>query len=68
MNNKENHKYELIRTVIKNRQELKYRQERLQHNIYAGVCQKSLLAQRKVIFNLQLEIQAIEYKLKHNLK
>jgi len=67
MDNKENHKYELIKTVITKRQELKYKQERL-YNIDAGVCQKSLLAQRKVIFNLQLEIQAIEYKLKHNLK
>jgi len=68
MDNKENHKYELIRTVITKQQELKYKQERLQYNIYAGVCQKSLLAQRKVIFNIQLEIQAIEYKLKHNLR
>ena len=68
MDNKENYKYELIKTVITKRQELKYKQERLQYNIYAGVCQKSLLAQRKVIFKLQLDIQKIEHKLKHNLK
>ena len=68
MDNNESHKYELIRTVISQRQELKYRQERLQYNIYAGVCEKSILAQRKIIFKLQHEIQRIEYKLKHNLK
>jgi len=68
MDNKEIHKYELIRTVILNKQELKYRQERLQYNIYAGVCEKSILSQRKIIFKLQHEIQRIEYKLKHNLR
>lgn len=68
MDDKEIHKYELIRTVILNKQELKYRQERLQYNIYAGVCEKSILAQRKIIFKLQHEIQRIEYKLKHNLR
>jgi len=68
MNDNEGHKYEIIRKVILNRQELKHKQERLQYNIYAGVCQKSILAQRKVIFKLQHEISRLEYKLKHNLK
>jgi len=64
---KEQHKYELIRTVIEKRQELKYRQDRLNYNIYAGVCQKSIFNKRKVVFELQLKIQQIEYKLKDNL-
>lgn len=67
MDSKEQHKHELIRTIIEKRYELKHKQKRLNYNIYAEVCQKSLLAKRKTIFELQLQAQQIEYELKHNL-
>lgn len=33
----------------------------------AGVCNKSKLAQRKVIFMLKIQIDHLEYKLQHNI-
>ena len=65
--NKEEHKQQLIENIIEKRQELRHRKDRLESNILAGICQKSILAQTKVIFTLEIQICHLEYKLKHNL-
>ena len=33
----------------------------------AGVCKKSILVQRKVIFMLEIQIDCLEYRLQHNI-
>lgn len=66
INNKE-YRQQLLEIIYEKIQELKHRQNRLNDNILAGTCHKSLLAQRKVIFNLQLQIDSLEYKYQHNL-
>lgn len=65
--NKEKYKQQLIENIIENRQELKYRKERPEENMLAEVCNKSILAQRKVIFMLEIQINFLEYKLQHEL-
>lgn len=66
INNKE-YRQQLLEIIYEKIQELKHRQNRLNDNILAGTCHKSILAQRKVIFNLQLQIDSLEYKYQHNL-
>ena len=65
--NKEKYKQQLIEKIAEKEQELQHRKKRLEENILAGVCNKSILAQRKVIFMLELEIDCLEYKLQHNI-
>ena len=48
--NKEIYKQQLIEKIDEKRQELQHRKERLIENMLARVCNKSILAQRKVIF------------------
>lgn len=36
-------------------------------NLLAGVCKKSILAQRKSIFMLEIQIDCLEYRLQHNI-
>ena len=68
MNNKNNeYRQKLNKIIIAKRQELAHRQNRLNSNIFAGICHKSILAQRKTIFYLELQINSLEYKLQHNL-
>ena len=66
IDNKE-YRQQLLEIIYEKIQELKHRQNRLNDNILAGTCHKSILAQRKVIFNLQLQIDSLEYKYQHNL-
>ncbi len=57
MNNENNeYRQKLTKIIIAKRQELRHRQNRLNNNILAGVCHKSIVAQRKTIFYLQLQI------------
>ena len=65
--NKETYKQQLIDKIIEKRQELKRRKEKLEENILVGVCNKSILAQRKIIFMLKIQIDCLEYKLQHNI-
>ncbi len=67
--NSKTHEYRqnLIEIITTKTQELEYRQKRLEQNIFAGVCHKSIIAQRKTIFYLQSQIDGLEYKLQHNL-
>ena len=65
--NKEKDKKQLIEKIAEKEQELQHRKRRLEENILAGVCNKSILAQRKVIFMLELEIDCLEYRLQHNI-
>ncbi len=65
MNNE--YRQKLNKIIIAKRQELRHRQNRLNNNILAGVCHKSIIAQRKTILYLQLQIESLEYKLQHNL-
>ena len=65
--NKEKYKQQLIEKIAEKEQELQHRKRRLEENILAGVCNKSILAQRKVIFMLELEIDCLEYRLQHNI-
>ena len=68
MNNGNNeYRQKLNEIIIEKRQELEHRQNRLNNNIFAGTCHKSILAQRKTIFYLELQINSLEYKLQHNL-
>ena len=48
-------------------QELQHRKRRLEENTLAGVCNKSILAQRKDILMLELELDCLEYELQHNI-
>ena len=65
--NKEKYKQQLIEKIAEKEQELQHRKRRLEENILAGVCNKSILAQRKVIFMLELEIDCLEYRIQHNI-
>ena len=65
--NKEIYRQQLIRKIDEKRQELQNRKERLIENMLAGVCNKSILAQRKVIFMLEIQIDRLEYKLQHDI-
>ena len=65
--NKETYRQQLIEKIDEKRQELQHRKERLIENMLAGVCNKSILAQRKVIFMLEIQIDHLEYKLQHNI-
>ena len=65
--NKEKYKQQLIEKIAEKEQELQHRKRRLEENILVGVCNKSILAQRKVIFMLELEIDCLEYRLQHNI-
>ena len=65
--NKEKYKQQLIEKIAEKEQELQHRKRRLEENILAGVCNKSILAQRKVIFMLELEIDCLEYRLQHDI-
>ena len=69
--NKEKYKQQLIEKImdqiIEKEQELQHRKRRLEENILAGVCNKSILAQRKNILMLKLELYCLEYELQHNI-
>ena len=69
--NKEIYKQQLIEKITEKiaekEQELQHKKRRLEENILAEVCQKSILAQRKVIFILEIQLNNLEYKLQHNL-
>ena len=65
--NNEKYKQQLIEKIAEKEQELQHRKRRLEENILAGVCNKSILAQGKVIFMLELEIDCLEYRLQHNI-
>ena len=68
MNNKNNeYRQKLNEIIIEKRQELEHRQNRLNNNLFAGICHKSIIAQRKVILYLEIQINNLEYKLQHNL-
>ena len=75
---KEIYKQQLIEKIMEQitekEQELQHRKRRLEENILAGVCNKSILAcnksilaQRKDIFMLELELDCPEYELQHNI-
>ena len=69
--NKEKYKQQLIEKIMeqmtKKEQELQHRKRRLEENILAGACNKSILAHRKNIFMLELELDCLEYELQHNI-
>ena len=69
--NKEKYKQQLIEKIMEKitekEQELQNTKRRLEENILAGACNKSILAQRKVIFMLEIQIDHLEYKLQHNI-
>ena len=68
MNNKNSeYRQKLNEVIIEKRQELEHRQNRLNSNIFAGICHKSIVAQRKTILYLEIQINNLEYKLQHNL-
>ena len=48
--------------MVEKEQELQHRKRRLEENILAGVCNKSILAQRKDILMLELELDCLEYE------
>ena len=50
MDNEIEHRQRLIEKITELEQELEHRKNRLEQNMLAGVCKKSILAQRKVIF------------------
>ena len=68
---KEIYKQQLIEKITEKiaekEQELQHRKRRIEENILAGACNKSILAQRKVIFTLELELDGLEYELQHNI-
>lgn len=69
--NREIYKQQLIEEIMEKmaekEQELQHRKRRLEENILVGVCNKSLLAQRKDISMLKLELDCLEYELQHNI-
>ena len=48
-------KVELFKEIIDIQEEIKYRQERLTYNIFAGICKQSLEAQKHEITKLKLK-------------
>ena len=68
MNNEnEEYRQKLNKIIIAKRQELRHRQNRLNSNIFTGICKQSIIAQRKTILYLQIQIESLEYTLQHNL-
>ena len=69
--NKEKYKQQLIEKIMEQiteqEQELQHIKRRLEESIIAGVCNKSILAQRKDILMLELELDCLEYELQHNI-
>ena len=69
--NEEKYKQQLIEKIMEKitekEQELQHRKIRLEENILAGVCNKSILAQRKAILMIELELDRLEYELQHNI-
>ena len=69
--NREIYKQQLIEEIMEKmaekEQELQHRKRRLEENILAGVCNKSILAQRKDILMIELELDCLEYELQHNI-
>ena len=65
--NKEIYKQQLIEKIAEKEQELQHRKRRLEENILAEVCNKSILAQREDISMLKLELDCLEYELQHNI-
>ena len=63
----EKYKQQLIEKIDEKGHEQQHRKERLIENILAGVCKNSILAQRKVIFMLDLRINCLGYKLQHDI-
>ena len=61
------YRQQLFKKIRELRHELKHRQDRLNYNIFAGTCHKSLTVQRNIIFDLELQIQHLEYKYQHGL-
>ena len=59
---------EIMEIMVEKEQELQHRKRRLEENILAGVCNKSILAQRKNILMLELELDCLEYELQHNIR
>ena len=68
---KEIYKQQLIEKITEKiaekEQELQHRKRRIEENILAGACNKSIVAQRKNIFMLELELDCLEYELQHNI-
>lgn len=68
--NKEIYKQQLIgkvtEKIAEKEQELQHKKRRLEESILAEVCNKSILAQRKDISMLKLELDCLEYDLQHN--
>ena len=68
---KEIYKQQLIEKITEKiaekEQELQHRKRRIEENILAGACNKSILAQRKNILMLELELDCLEYELQHNI-
>ena len=58
---------EIMEKMVEKEQELQHRKRRLEENILAGTCNKSILAQRKNILMLELELDCLEYELQHNI-
>ena len=54
---------EIMEIMVEKEQELRHRKRRLEENILARVCNKSILAQRKDILTLELELDCLEYEL-----
>ena len=69
--NRENYKQQLIEKIMEKitekEQDLQHRKNRLEENILAEVCNKSILAQRKAILMIKLELDCLEYELQHNI-
>ena len=69
--NREIYKQQLIEKITEKiaekEQELQQRKRRLEENILAEVCNKSIRAQRKDISMLKLELDCLEYDLQHNI-
>ena len=55
-------KAELLRKIIDIRDEINHRKDRLNYNIFAGITNRSITAQRQTITKLELKLQVLEYK------
>ena len=58
---------EIREKIAEKEQELQQRKRRLEENILAEICNKTILAQRKDISMLKLELDCLEYELQHNI-
>lgn len=59
MNNE--YKQELNKIIIAKRKELRHRKNRLNSNIFAGTCEKSIIAQRNTILYLEIQIEIPDF-------